>query len=173
MTAHGEPPRRRRGSGAGENREQGGRIVEYAEVVRRLAPCGLDCSRCLDHEGGEIRRLATRLIDLLGDYERVALLKADAEPAFRRYPEFRALLAKIAEGPCGGCRSGRLHSPVACAVRACSGEKGVDFCFQCRDFPCGTGLSVPLGERWKTRNERMREICVEAFYEEQSARPRY
>jgi hypothetical protein len=49
----------------------------------------------------------------------------------------------------------------------------VDFCFQCPDYPGEKGLSGPLGERWKKRNDRMREIGIEAFYEEQAGQPRY
>ncbi len=41
--------------------------MNYEDVVRRLAPCGLGCSRCADYENGEIRELSLRLIQLLGD----------------------------------------------------------------------------------------------------------
>ena len=147
--------------------------MEYGEIVWRLAPCGLDCSRCLDYEEGEIRGLGLRLLELLGNYERVALLKADADPAFQHYPEFRTLLARISEAACGGCRSTHAYCPSQCGVQACHREKGVDFCFQCAAYPCEKGLSGPLGERWKKRNDRMREIGVEAYYDEQARQPRY
>ena len=147
--------------------------MEYGEIVRRLAPCGLDCSRCLDYEDGEIRKLGLRLLELLGSYERVALLKADADPAFQHYPEFRTLLARISKAACGGCRSDHLRCPVQCGVWTCHREEGKDFCFQCKDYPCEKGLSGPLGERWKKRNDRMREIGLEAYYDEQVRQPRY
>ena len=46
--------------------------MEYKEAVRRLAPCGLDCSRCADYASGEIRKLSTRLGELFNGYLRVA-----------------------------------------------------------------------------------------------------
>ncbi len=147
--------------------------MKYEEIMRRLAPCGLDCSRCLDYEDGEIGRLASRLLELLGNYERLALLKADAESSFKHYPEFRTLLARISEAACGGCRSDHAHSPVQCCVRACHREKGVDFCFQCKVYPCEKGLRGLIGERWKKMNDRMQEIGLEAYYDEQARQPRY
>jgi len=147
--------------------------MKYGEIVRRLAPCGLDCSRCVDYEDGEIRRSALRLIELLGNYERLALLKADFDPAFKHYPEFSTLLTRFSEASCGGCRSDHAHSPVQCSVRACYREEGVDFCFQCKAYPCEKGLSGPIGERWKKMNDRMQEFGVEAYYDEQAKKPRY
>ena len=58
--------------------------------------------------------------------------------------------------------------PVQCSVMACYREEGVDFCFQCKDYPCEKGLSGPIGERWKKMNDRMQEIGVEAYYDEQA-----
>jgi hypothetical protein len=147
--------------------------MKYGEIVRRLAPCGLDCSRCVDYEDGEIRRLALRLLELLGNYERLALMKADFDSAFKHYSEFRTLLTRFSEASCGGCRSDHARSPVQCSVRACYREEGVDFCFQCKTYPCEKGLSGLSGERWKKMNDRMQELGVEAYYDEQAKKPRY
>jgi hypothetical protein len=41
--------------------------------------------------------------------------------------------------PCAGCRDIKGHCPVIgvqCATYACATDKGVDFCFDCGDFPC-------------------------------------
>jgi hypothetical protein len=41
--------------------------------------------------------------------------------------------------PCAGCRKIEGHCPVIgaqCATYACAAERGVDFCFDCGDFPC-------------------------------------
>jgi hypothetical protein len=147
--------------------------MEYEEIVRRLAPCGVDCSRCVDCDGGEIRRLALRMLELFGNYERLALLKADSDPAFKKYPEFRTLLTRFSEASCGGCRSDHPHCPFQCSVRTCYREEGIDFCFQCKAYPCEKGLGCPLGERWKKMNDLMQETGVEAYYDEQAKNPRY
>ena len=46
----------------------GGALMDYSDVKSRLAPCGLDCSRCADYIHGEIKEVSTRLVDLLGNY---------------------------------------------------------------------------------------------------------
>jgi hypothetical protein len=41
--------------------------------------------------------------------------------------------------PCTGCRDIKGNCPVIgskCATYVCVTEKNVDFCFNCRDFPC-------------------------------------
>jgi hypothetical protein len=67
----------------------------------------------------------------------------------------------------------RDDSPV-CAARTCASEKGVDFCFECGEYPCNRNNYPPrLEVRWRTCNDRMREIGAEAFYDEQLGTPRY
>lgn len=148
--------------------------MQYAEILKLLAPCGLDCGRCADLEGGEIQTVSVRLKELLGNYGRVAALKAGGKPEFAGFEAFQAVLESLAQGPCGGCRSGRVTCPLDCLARTCSREKGVDFCFQCPDYPCqGQFAGMPLRKRWMQLNDRMKHIGVEAFYEEQLCTPRY
>jgi hypothetical protein len=147
----------------------------YEEVLNHIAPCGLDCGRCADLDGGEIGTLSKRLLELLGNYPRVAAMKAEARPEFAGYGQFEAVLASFAKGACGGCRSDKAACPIDCLARTCVKENGVDFCFQCAEYPCERQFawSLPMRNRWLASNGRMREIGVEAFYEEQLGTPRY
>ena len=148
--------------------------MTYDEIVKRLAPCGLDCGRCAGYAGGEIRALAQRMKDLLGNYGRVAKLQLDALPAFEHYPEFEEILGFFAAASCGSCRSEELRCPIDCKAGTCHKEKGVDFCFQCPEYPCGDPMNIPpLIDRWKIRNDRMKAIGVAEFYDEQKGQPRY
>ena len=53
-------------------------------------------------------------------------------------------------------------------------KKGVDFCFQCDQFPCGrTNFDPHLEKRWRQMNMRMQEIAVEAYDEETNDLCRY
>lgn len=65
---------------------------EYEEAVRRLAPCGLDCSRCAGYASGEIQKLIVRLVKLLNGYLRVARVKEAIKPVFTGYPQFEEML---------------------------------------------------------------------------------
>ncbi|HAK59402.1 MAG TPA: hypothetical protein DCO77_03325, partial [Nitrospiraceae bacterium] len=57
---------------------------------------------------------------------------------------------------------------------ACYKDQGVDFCFQCQEFPCDkTNFDPNLKQRWISMNTRMKEVGVEAFFEETKDLPRY
>jgi len=56
-------------------------------------------------------------------------------PVFEGYEGFAEILEFFAAGSCGGCRKqGCLFQ--ACRVKDCVREHGVDFCFECGEFPC-------------------------------------
>ncbi len=148
-------------------------MAEYKEVVERLAPCGLDCSRCADYTGGEIQKLSAQLDDLLNGYLRVARMKKDIKPVFTGYPQFEEVLKSFTQAACSGCRGNNVLCPFECVASVCSMEKGVDFCFQCEEFPCSKIIDTRIQERWLSFNLRMKEIGVEEFYLEQSKLPRY
>ena len=87
-------------------------------------------------------------------------------PVFENYPQFEELLAFFTEADCDGCRSGQCKYPN-CGVMKCFTEKGVDFCFQCDEFPCEkTNFDPDLKRRWIEMNTRMKEIGIKAYYEE-------
>jgi hypothetical protein len=72
---------------------------------------------------------------------------------------------------CQGCRSEtRTAYCKDCFIIQCAGEKGIDFCGECKDYPC-TELKefqskIPHRvELWKSQ-ERVKEIGWEKWYEE-------
>lgn len=147
--------------------------MDYDEIVRRLGPCGLDCSRCAGNANGEISQLSTRLIDLLLNYGKLASLRARSETAFGGYAQFEAVLKAFSEATCGGCRSDNVQCFITCAARTCHKEKGVDFCFQCNDYPCDKEFHDRIRPRWMQFNDRMKEVGVDQFFLEQNELPRY
>ncbi|MDT8902254.1 DUF3795 domain-containing protein [Anaeroselena agilis] len=147
--------------------------MEYHEAVARLAPCGLDCSRCADFRDGEIRALSARLKELLGNYQRLAAMKAAGRPEFAHYGQFAAILDSFAAAPCSGCRGDNVTCPLDCTAKTCHKDNGVDFCFQCGEYPCDKQFEGKLRDRWRSINDRMREIGAAAYCEEQGKLPRY
>lgn len=147
--------------------------MEYPDVLKRLAPCGLDCSRCADYESGEIKRLSLSLLQALGNYNRVAKMKLDKKPVFNHYHQFEEILSSFSQASCSGCRGDNVLCPIDCTAKTCHKEKGVDFCFQCADYPCEKQFSGRLRERWKGINDRMKEVGVIQYYNEQKRLPRY
>ncbi len=145
----------------------------YQEVVERLAPCGIDCERCAMYAHGRIRDHATGLAEALTGFENIAARVADRVPALREYHQFTEILGFFTGAGCAGCRAGGAQLPL-CAARTCFREKGVDFCFQCDEYPCErNAFPENLASRWRHHNDRMREIGVEGFYKESVERPRY
>lgn len=145
-------------------------------IKNKLAPCGLDCSKCYAFIDGDIKNLSNRLKISLGDFdiyaERFAeLINGDI---FKKYPDFKELLNYFASADCNGCRNEKCKIFKDCKVRDCFEKKGVDFCFQCSEFPCNnTGFDEHLQKRSIDINIRMREIGVEKYYDEIKDKPRY
>lgn len=147
--------------------------MEYKDIIDILAPCGLDCRRCFAYSEGEIKALSTKLQALLGSFDRHAERFSVFLPAFKDYPSFKELLAYFTRVDCDGCRKGVCKYPN-CGVITCYQQRGVDFCFQCDEFPCErTGFDPDLKRRWIQMNNRMKEIGVEAHFQETRDLPRY
>jgi len=145
----------------------------YDEILEILAPCGLNCMKCMAYEHGDIRKTAAELKKLLGSFDRYARRFSRFNPVFERYPAFGEMLDFFTQAGCRGCRSGDCLNPN-CGVAPCHKEKGVDFCFQCGEFPCEkTNFDPDLRERWLRMNALMRAKGVEAYYEETRDSPRY
>lgn len=143
------------------------------EIIKRLAPCGIDCGRCVYYGEGDIKKLSVELLDKLGSYDKVAEKVADFNPLFKEYPAFKGILEFFSQGSCLGCREGQCVFP-SCEAKNCHKEKAVDFCFQCNEYPCNrNGYDDRLKKKWLDNNDRMKAVGVEQFYKEQLAKPRY
>jgi hypothetical protein len=147
--------------------------LTYQEIVERLAPCGIDCERCVMCARGRVKNLATGLTEALEGFENMAPTVVDRMPRLREYQQFSDILALFTEADCPGCRGGGPPLPF-CAARTCFREQGVDFCFHCAEYPCErNAYPENLALRWRACNDRMREVGVEEFYQESLERPRY
>lgn len=140
--------------------------MTYDEILDHVAPCGLNCRKCFACKAGEIAEHSHELKRLLGNFDIYAERFSAFIPEFGDYPFFKRMLHHFVEADCQGCRNGTCKYPN-CGVVACYKDKDVDFCFQCRDFPCDrTNFDPHLEKRWLKMNERMKEIGVEAYFEE-------
>lgn len=147
--------------------------MEYQEILDTLAPCGLNCRKCMSHVDGEIKQHSTELKQLLGSFDRLAVKFSAFVPALKGYPQFKDVLEFLTQGDCVGCRNGGAKYPD-CGVAKCYQDKGVDFCFQCDEFPCDrTNFDPDLRQRWLQMNGRMKEVGIEAYFQETRDLPRY
>ncbi len=142
-------------------------------ILRRVAPCGLDCGRCLDNPESPIARHARALRSELGGLGRRAAFFATLDPAFEDYAAFERLLERLGGGGCRGCRFGECLF-AECRVKDCVKQRHVDFCFECEAFAtCDPGLPPNLVQRWREANERMREEGLSAYARALDEKPRY
>jgi hypothetical protein len=147
--------------------------MEYEDILGILAPCGLNCYKCFAYSDGEIAAASRRLQELLGSFGRYAERFSAFLPVFTNYPAFKELLIHFTQADCRGCREGDCKFPK-CGVLACCQAKGIDFCFQCNEFPCEkTNFDADLRRRWIQMNERMKEVGVEVYFRETKDLPRY
>lgn len=145
-------------------------------LSEKFGPCGLLCEKCFAYDNGPIKLYAEKLKNNLGEFDNYAsrFVTLLEEPVFTKYPEFKELLSVFASGKCKGCRKQECHLFRDCKVKGCHKEKGVDFCFQCREFPCKkTGFDSNLKQRWIKINTRIRESGLENYYAEIKDKPRY
>jgi hypothetical protein len=151
-------------------------MMDYEFIKSRLSPCGLHCGKCFAFFEGDIAQLSQQLENSLGNFDVYAerFISLLNEPVFSKYPDFKELLKYFSVAKCKGCRKERCVLFKSCKVRGCSEEQKVDFCFQCIDFPCNnTGLDEHLHKRSVSINQRMKEVGVEAYYNEIKDKPRY
>jgi hypothetical protein len=141
------------------------------KIIAEVAPCGIDCSRCIALIDGDARKHAVALQEIFGPaFQRWAERFTEYVPVFAKYGEFREFVDFLAGVDCTGCR----NEEKPCGIIKCYREKGVDFCFECGEFPCDPeGLDDDLKRRWIETGTRIREMGLEAWYEEMKKRPRY
>ncbi|MBI9112858.1 DUF3795 domain-containing protein [Maridesulfovibrio ferrireducens] len=141
-----------------------------------IAPCGLDCSRCVGCVEGSVAEHALAIAETMGNnFQTYADRLKTFNPAMNEYSSFRTLLDSLASPNCGGCRSENKTCLPSCNIANCVSERNIEFCFECTDFPdCKkTGLPDSLLERWKKNNNLMKNTGIENFIKGLAERPRY
>ncbi len=109
-----------------------------AEKVASTAPCGLDCFNCLSHEANITPEHRTKVAGFFG----VA-------------PEDAAC-----KGGCRGVKGHCLWTHGLCATYACAERKGVEYCFECDEFPCGRlAPSVDSAAQGYPHNFKLFNLC--------------
>ncbi len=150
--------------------------MDYEQIKASLGPCGLSCEKCFAHVDGDIRRHSLELREALGNFAPYAQRYETLldEPLFKKYPDFKEVLEYFASENCHGCRNEQCKLFKNCGVRLCHQKKGVDFCYQCEEFPCsGTGFDENLYGAWVRINEIIKSKGIEKYYEITLKRHRY
>ena len=147
--------------------------MKYKEILEKLATCGLNCYKCFANSEGIIRETSIKLRNTLGAFDSYAERFSTFLPLFQNYPSFKDILLYLTRENCNGCRSGSCFYPE-CGVKNCYKSKGVDFCYQCDEFPCDkSNFDNHLKKRWIEMNKEMKELGVKQYYQKTKDEPRY
>ena len=88
--------------------------VSYDTVCKHIAPCGLNCNKCIAHTDGDVTRLSAALVDALGpNFSSYAQRFAAANRVFENYEAFRELLDHFAQGSVHRAATGCVPSSPA------------------------------------------------------------
>lgn len=109
-------------------------------ILMAIAPCSMFCSTCTGCRYGEVSYRTKELLKLLDGHEEFLEknLKEEYSYKLEEFKIFRKKLAKYAHPKCGGCRFDKstLCCIANCPIPACVKEHEVDFCADCKEFPC-------------------------------------
>ncbi len=108
--------------------------MDYAQMT---APCGLPCFECIFFLANKSEEQRQQIVQELG------------------LPYDQAI--------CGGCRNVEgdcKHNPMPCRLYPCAKEKGVQFCFECTDFPCD--FLHPYADQATTKGHNLKifNLCL-------------
>jgi hypothetical protein len=139
--------------------------MSLQNLLRLVGYCGLYCGLCAHRNRipKEARQLQKSLHEEGFDdwYKYIPEMK-DV------FPPFWQFLQNLAELDCT-CRTG--GGPPDCKIRNCTKEKQIDYCPQCKEYPCS--LVTKLAEYYPTLiqdGKRLQKIGLEAWVKEQEER---
>jgi hypothetical protein len=147
--------------------------MERNEMLRLIAPCGLLCYTCDAMKNGVINESAKKLLYVLGSYDSFLESCSSSRPISGKYSDFKEVLAYLADAKCNGCREDHCMDSN-CIVPECTKNQNIHFCYECRDFPCDkTGFPDDLKEKWMRKNNKIKAIGIEKYFEEEKNLPHY
>lgn len=113
------------------------------------APCGIYCGAC--------ETLHAFREDRVEEHAKLAQMEPD-------------------DVKCAGCKTEQIADYcIGCHFRDCTRDKGIEFCFECEDFPCER-LAAFRNDKWPHHSsvlknlEAIRERGLDAWLEEQAKR---
>ena len=147
--------------------------MKLNKLYRLIAPCGLLCYTCDVMKDGVINESAKKLLHVLGSYDSFLESCPGSRPISEKYNDFKEVLEYLADVKCNGCRKDHCMDS-SCIVPECTKNQNIYFCYECKDFPCAkTGFPDGLKEKWIRKNNKLKEIGIKKFFEEEKNIPHY
>jgi hypothetical protein len=155
--------------------------MEKSKLLDFIAPCSLLCYSCMSFKDGpspEGAKNVYKYSDGWGEFWSALLPEDKREEWNIWFKSFQNTLRYLGGASCPGCRNsppsnkdGGCGCLEGCVIPACVKERGVDFCAECNEFPCQKAKDFfathnSTGEDWENGSSRIKEIGVEAYFDE-------
>ena len=112
-----------------------------AKKDRMIGACGLLCNECDILKAKDNPEIAQKIADW--------------------FKKERDIEVKIEDIRCSGCKGDRTEhwSPDCWILKCCVAEKGLSFCYECKDFPCKRLTQWAKGSKgYKQALKRLKEL---------------
>ena len=115
-------------------------MVDINEAKKLVGYCGIYCGTCGMYRGRIYAKIAQEFLEVIraaGYPDELTINMTSAPPDF----DFNEFLKGVEyfsnEGSGAYCQEPcKQGGGVACNNRLCAKEKGVEICYECKDFPC-------------------------------------
>lgn len=150
--------------------------MEKNEILNKVAPCSLMCHTCSAYKNGVICESSKTLLKYLDGIKE--FYEKHIPDAVKDYNAFERVLGMYSAAPCLGCRSTKHHkcSIKGCFLLECTKKHGVDFCGECKEFPCKKTRELfeeEVYRQWLNGNQQIHDKGIEFFWENNSKNPHY
>lgn len=150
--------------------------MKKEEILKKIAPCSLVCYTCGSYEQGVICESAKQLLQYLEGIEE--FYKKHCPDKVERFGIFVEELKRFGSGECSGCRNREHHgcSIQGCFILECTKENDVDFCGECKKFPCDKVQELfeeEVYSQWLEGNKEIKALGIEEFWKRSSIKPHY
>lgn len=146
------------------------------ELLDKIAPCSLMCYTCSAFERGIICGLSKELLNYTeGMHE---FFEKHQAPNLEQFEAFNNELKNYSAGLCSGCRNREHHgcSIQGCFILECTKSQNVDYCGECKAFPCDKVKNLfeqEVYNLWLLGNQEIKEKGIECFWEENKCKSHY
>lgn len=151
-------------------------VLKKEEIIEKIAPCSLLCYTCTAFEQGVISELSKKLLNYLEGVNEFYEKHSPHET--EHFNIFTQELEKYSNGKCFGCRNKKNHtcSIQGCFIFECVKKHTVDFCGECKEFPCDKTKIIFENEvylQWLKGNEEIKSIGIEEFWKKRHIQSHY
>lgn len=152
--------------------------MEKNELLSFVAPCSLLCFTCGGYCKGIMKQLSEDFLRQTDGVYEFYEQNAASKECLKQFANFRRMLQQFAQANCEGCRTGNHNgcSIKDCFINECVISHQVDFCGECKEFPCTKTADIfeeNILKQWLDGNKKIGKIGAFQYFENQKQLSHY